>query len=327
MFRLMDLHVDVGTSLLSEKVFGGKGFLDAGPDAQFDLSKALSGRYSWVVSAVFPGTRFVDPGSGKVRVTFGCSRCITLEQVKAIVSVEKAFAGKVKVARRFEDLKAGMEGTLTLIIGLEGAYPLSEPADLIELSELGVKVLGLTWNVENGFAASCMSRKDYGLTGSGEELVKLANKLGVVVDLAHASEKTMLDVLSVSRKPVLISHTAAKALNDHPRNVSDEVLEELKRNGGVVGATLVPSFLRQDGKATLEDFVRHVMHFVEVAGPDHVGVGTDFLGIPSTPEGLENASKVQAVLEALLKEGLSESEVEGIAWRNAYRVLEASLPQ
>ncbi len=325
MFRLMDLHVDIGTSLVGGSKFGGKGFLDAGAGAQFDLEKAVRGGYSWVVSAVFPGTRFTDPLSGDVRVNFGCSRCVALEQVKAILTVEKAFKGRVKVAKGLTDLRNQSGNVLTFIVGLEGAYPLSEPEDLIEFAELGIKVLGLTWNVENGFAASCMSRKDYGLTGSGEELVKLANDLGVVIDLAHASEGTMLDVLKASRKPVLISHTAARAVNDHPRNVSDEVLQELRRNGGVAGITLVPQFLRKGGRAGVKDVVKHVMHFVEIAGADHVGIGTDFLGTPSTPVGVEDASKVQDLLEALMREGLSESEVEGIAWRNALRVFEASL--
>ncbi len=325
-FPVMDLHTDVGVALLTDNAFAGKGFRDGGPNSQLDLVKARLGGYRWVVSAVFPGLDITDPSDGGTRVTFGCARCVALEQVKAIISVTKAFPEKAFIVRTASDLDKASEDFLGLIIGLEGSYPLSEPEDLTEFFQLGVRVLGLTWNVENGFAASCMSRRDYGLTGSGEELVKLANELGVAIDLAHASVNTMLDVLKVSRKPVLISHTGAYSIRKHPRNTPDEVLRELKRNGGVVGVAFVPSFLREGGKAGIDDVVKHVMHFIEVAGEDHVALGSDFLGTSSLPEGLGSAAEVPKLLEALSREGLSDRAIEKVSWRNAYRVLKEVLP-
>jgi membrane dipeptidase len=323
----MDLHTDIGVALFTGNAFTGKGFEDGGPNSQLDLVKAHQGGYRWVVSAVFPGLDFTDPSTGKVRVTFGCSRCVTLEQVKAITSITRVFPKRTFIVSNASDLDKATEDSLGLIIGLEGSYPLSEPEDLIELFNLGIRVLGLTWNVENGFAASCMSKKDYGLTKSGEELVRLANELGVVIDLAHSSRNTMIDVLTISKKPILISHTAAKALNDHPRNVDDEVLSLLKKNGGVVGVAFVPSFLRKDGKASMKDVVDHAIHMVDVAGPEHVGIGSDFLGTESLPVDLPNASVIQKLLKALIAGGLSENVVEGIAWRNAYRVVMNVLPK
>ncbi len=324
--RVFDLHVDIGSALLNYEAFRKKGFNDAGPEAQLDLSKALAGGYKWLVPAIFPGTHFTDPLTGKARITFGCSRCISLEEFKAIASVIKGFNKTVSLIVSKEELNLPAN-RLGFVLGMEGSYPLTEPEDLIPYFAMGLRLLGLTWNVENGFAASCTSVRDYGLTKSGEELIQLANDLGVSIDLAHASHNTMRDVLNKSSKPVIISHTASYTLNNHVRNVKDDILELLSSNDGVVGVTFVPEFLNREGKAGIREVIKHILHFVEVAGINHVAIGTDYLGVSKLPTGLENASKIQELLKGLRISGLSKSDVERIAWKNAYRVFSQNLPK
>ncbi len=324
--RVFDLHVDVGSALLNYEVFREKGFKDAGERAQLDLSNALAGGYGWLVSAIFPGTTFTDPLTGKPRITFGCSRCISVEELKAIETVIQGFSDIVNLIVRKDELDLP-EGKLGFILGMEGSYPLMEPEDLIPYFRMGLRLLGLTWNIENGFAASCTSGYDYGLTKSGEKLIRLANDLGVTVDLAHASHKTMKDVLNKSSKPVIISHTASYKLNNHVRNVRDDILDYLVSNDGVVGISFVPEFLNHEGKAGIKDVVKHILHFVEVAGVNHAAIGTDYLGVSRLPEGLENASKIQSLLHELRDSGLSKNDIEKIAWKNSYRVFSKNLPK
>jgi len=324
--RIFDLHVDVGSALLNYEAFREKGFRDAGREAQLDLSKALAGGYRWLISAIFPGLSFTDPLTGKPRITFGCSRCISIEELKAIETIVQDFSNVVSLIMKRGELDLP-EGKLGFILGMEGSYPLREPEDLIPYFRMGLRLLGLTWNVENGFAASCMSSYDYGLTESGVKLVKLANDLGVTVDLAHASHNTMKDVLKKSSKPVIISHTASYEINNHVRNARDDILELLASNDGVVGVSFVPEFLNHEGKAGIQDVVKHILHFIEVAGVNHVAIGTDYLGVSRLPEGLENASKIQSLLQELKNSGLSRNDIEKIAWENSYRIFYNNLPK
>jgi len=324
--RIFDLHVDVGSALLNNEVFRERGFKDADEEAQLDLSKAIAGGYGWLVAAIFPGTTFTDPLTGKPRITFGCSRCISIEELKAVETIIQGFSDVVSLIIKRNELDIP-EDKLGFILGMEGSYPLMEPEDLIPYFRMGLRLLGLTWNAENGFAASCTSRYDYGLTESGRKLVRLANGLGVAVDLAHASHNTMKEVLNVSSKPVIISHTASYKLNNHARNVRDEIIELLNSNEGVVGVSFVPEFLNQGGRASVQDVVKHILHFVEVAGVDHVAIGTDYLGVSRLPEGLEDASKIQSLLQELRNSGLSKNDIEKIAWKNSYRVFSKNLPR
>jgi len=125
------------------------------------------------------------------------------------------------------------EDRVGLLLHLEGAYAIDRPYDLVLLRRLGLRSVGIAWNYNNQYGAGCLSRKDYGLTPEGEELVKTANRLGIIVDLAHASKRTAIEAAEASSKPVIVSHANVRAIVDSPRNVDDEVLEALHRNGGL----------------------------------------------------------------------------------------------
>ena len=214
----------------------------------------------------------------------------------------------------FERLKK----KIGLILGLEGAYPLREPDELEIFYKLGIRVLGLTWNVDNQYAASCMTSKDYGLTSLGEKLVEKALDYGLVIDLAHASPNTMKDVLSISEKPVIVSHTGLRKFNDSPRNVDDEIVELIKRNRGVIGIFFVSEFIRKN-KTSIEDIVEQIIYVKENFGVDILAIGSDFFGTDKLPKGLENIGKMEN-LAKLLEKVMSKEDVEKIFYKNALRV-------
>jgi membrane dipeptidase len=187
---------------------------------------------------------------------------------------------------------------------------------------LGARYLTLTHSTNIAWADSGTDKpKLGGLSAFGEEVVREMNRLGMLVDLSHTSPDTMLDAIRVSQAPVIFSHSDARALNDHGRNVPDDVLRLLPNNGGIVMVTFVPGFLKADGKATLADAANHMDHVRTVAGPDHVGIGSDFDGIPTVPVGLEDVSTYPALTAELLRRGWPDADIRKALGMNVLRVM------
>lgn len=142
----------------------------------------------------------------------------------------------------------------------------------------------------------------------------------MLVDLSHTSPETMDQVLDAVTAPVIFSHSSARGITEHPRNVPDRILKRLPENGGVVMVTFVPNFISQAPRATLDDVVKHIEHVVDVAGIDHVGIGSDFDGIDSTPVGLEDVSTFPALFLELSRRGWTEEQLMKLAGQNILRV-------
>jgi membrane dipeptidase len=243
----------------------------------------------------------------------------------------------VRDRRDLEHVAAGRPG---LILGIEGVSAFGQDAWLIDVfAQLGVRVVGLTWNEQNAFAHGC--DHDGGLTSLGEQLVDRLPGLGMVVDLAHASPQTVADVLA--RAPAgsaFVSHASCRAIYDHRRNLTDAQLAAVAEHGGIV--CLMPHPLVVDpARPTIEHFVDHIEHAVSVIGVDRVGLGGDFLQqiarslhwgdhvvegvkVDATLEGLEGPRDYPRLFEVLRDRGYSESDVEAIAGGNLLRFLAAS---
>ena len=232
------------------------------------------------------------------------------------------------------------------------------------MAELSMGYLTLTHNDDTPWADSATGDHPHGgLTRFGEEVIREVNRCGWLVDLSHTSDDTMRQAIEVSEAPVIFSHSSARALCDVPRNVPDDVLELVGRTGGVVMVTFVPSFVASEGAefnrvawaearrlraehpddpeavrtamdawfetnpapaATVSDVTDHIEHVREIAGIDHVGIGSDFDGAPTMPEGLEDVSRYPALFEELKSPGYCEKDLMKIAGRNVLRVIRES---
>jgi membrane dipeptidase len=236
-------------------------------------------------------------------------------------------------------LEAFRRGRIASVMGMEGGHAIENSLGALRsFFDLGARYMTLTHSANVDWADSCCEAPEHGgLTRFGEEVVREMNRLGMLVDLSHVSPETMHDALNIAQAPVIFSHSSARGVTDHPRNVPDDVLRRLPDNGGVVMVTFVPGFIseevkrfselpeaqrrgREEPRATLADVAAHLEHIRRIAGIDHVGIGGDFDGISSTPVGLEDVSTYPVLFAELSRRGWSEAELRKLAGENVLRV-------
>lgn len=248
----------------------------------------------------------------------------TLEQIDVVHRMVRKYPDTFELATTAGDVERIFKaGRIASLIGMEGGHSIDNSlATLRMFHAAGARYLTLTHSANVPWADSGTDMpKLGGLSSFGEEVVREMNRLGMMVDLSHTSPETMQDAIRVSEAPVIFSHSDARALNDHGRNVPDDVLRLLPKNGGIVMVTFVPGFLTKGGKATLADAANHMDHIRKVAGPDHVGIGSDFDGIQTVPAGLEDVSKYPALTAELLRRGWPEADVRKALGLNMLRVM------
>jgi membrane dipeptidase len=219
--------------------------------------------------------------------------------------------------------RAKAEGKVSGVLSLEGAEALEgDLAMLRTFYRLGLRALGLTWNFRNRAADGLAEiRTGGGLTEFGAALVREANRLGVILDVAHLAPAGVRDVLELSEAPVVASHANARALCDHPRNLTDEQLDGIAASGGLVAVTYVPAFLASPPEdASLEQVLDHVDYIVKAIGVDHVGLGSDFDGFDGVLPGLEDVLHLPALTAGLVARGYSDEKVGKILGGNYLRV-------
>jgi membrane dipeptidase len=227
---------------------------------------------------------------------------------------------------------ASEPGTVHTFYAFEGAGPLADDPDSLQLWEKrGLRIVGLVHTQANELASSSgdAEAKPFGLTERGRVFVRRAFALGLIVDVSHASDRAVADILSLANEVagvVVATHSNARALADHPRNLTDEQLRAIAATGGVIGVNFHGPFLARGRRARLEDVVKHIQHVRDVAGIEHVAIGSDFEGDIRPPEELRDASRFPALAGALAHAGFSASEVRRIFADNALRVLCAAAP-
>jgi membrane dipeptidase len=214
--------------------------------------------------------------------------------------------------------RAVASGKTAAVLSVENGEAIGDRLENLDtLYRHGVRILSLTWNGSNRLADGVGGTEHGGLTPLGRQVLARMQHLGIVVDVSHLSEVAFWQVLEATRGPVVATHSNAAAVHPHPRNLTDDQLQAIARRGGVVGVNFVPEFL---GGASLAHVVRHVRHMVEVMGPDHVALGSDFDGTSTTPEGLADVSHLPALTAALLRSGLRPEIVRKFLGENALRV-------
>jgi membrane dipeptidase len=353
---LVDTHNDV----LSQVVMEGMAMdQDLTGKAHTDLARLKKGGMDLQVFAVFCDE------------TYGPGRAFAFAnaQIDSLEAVAKRNPDKLQVVYSPEQMQAAIKaGKIAALTGVEGGHMLEEKLDNVDhFYQRGVRYLTLTWNNSTTWASSAADevkgngRK--GLTDFGKQIIQRMNHLGMLVDLSHVGEKTFYDVLETSTKPVLVSHSCSAALCPHSRNLTDEQLKALAKNGGVIHLNFFSEFLdstynqrvkafigkHQEDIKALEDkgvtgpalrsalyrqfpaetatlnpplsvLIDHIDHVVKVAGIDHVGLGSDYDGISSAPQGLEDVSTYSLITKALLERGYKKKDIEKILGGNFIRI-------
>lgn len=264
----------------------------------------------------------------------------TMEQIDFVHRLVRRYPDHLMLARTAADVEqAGRDGRVGSLLGAEGGHSIAGSLAVLHVfARLGVRYMTLTHNNNTPWADSATDEpRNDGLSEFGEAVVREMNALGMLVDLSHVAEATMRDALRVTDSPVIFSHSSCRAVTEHPRNVSDGILRRLPDNGGVIMVSFVPVFVSQDyaawwasgreGEAPpvgIEHVVAHLDHAREVAGIDHVGIGSDFDGFPAFPDGLGDVAGFARLRDALSAAGWSDADIRKVWSGNILRVLRAT---
>lgn len=231
-------------------------------------------------------------------------------------STDIAFAGSIKDLDRNRS-----EGKISAFLTVEeGGVIEGKLRNLEILHKIGVRLITLTWNYPNciGYPNFRWEHKDKGLTPFGEEAVAEMNRLGMLIDVSHLSDRGFYDVLRLSGKPFVASHSCSRAVTDHYRNLTDDMLRKLSERGGVTGLNIEPDFLGDCG--SIDAMVRHIRHMKNTAGIEGIAIGTDFDGT-SHMTAIKDIGSIDILFDALLKAGFSTGDIEKIMHKNAERVI------
>jgi membrane dipeptidase len=288
----------------------------------------------------------------------------TLDLRDAMQSVFDAHPDQIELATNAADIQRIVKsGKISAFLTIEGGHQIDDDLRVLRMYyKLGIRSMTLTHFKNNNWADSSTDTPAHnGLTPFGKDVVREMNRLGMLVDVSHVSDKTFYDALKVTTKPVIVSHSSMRSISDVPRNVTDDMLRALAKNGGVIGINFGEGFINSKdaealraaiktlssapalfGKelddyankdamneieahtkvaATVEDVVGHIDHAVKIAGIDHVGIGSDFDGITGPPNGLEDVSKMPNLIAALIKHGYSDADIKKIFGENYLRVI------
>ena len=289
-----------------------------------------------------------------------------IEQIDVTKRLIARYPGDLALALTADDVDAAIaNGRIASLMGMEGGHAIgSSLAVLRQTYDLGARYMTLTHSKNTPWADSATDEPEHdGLTDFGRDVIREMNRLGMLVDLSHVSEATMHDVLDVARAPVIFSHSGARAINGHARNVPDSVLARLPENGGVVMVVGLPAFLNEEARqwgarrdaeaarlaslwrgqdaeaqarlqtwlaanpmplATIGDMADHIDHVRTIAGIDAIGIGGDYDGMPTGPVGMEDVAGYPALFTELARRGYSQDALEAIAFRNMMRAMRAA---
>jgi membrane dipeptidase len=243
-------------------------------------------------------------------------------QLAKILEAENSFSHKLKIIRSINDLeeciKVKSAHKVYGFLEAEGAEIINGSLnELKRLYNMGLRILTLSWNQDNDICDSVAGEYPHnGLSSLGKEVIEKAELLGILIDVSHASDKTFEDVMAISRKPITASHSNARAVCGHRRNLTDSQILDIARIGGVIGINFCPSFIEKSGNADLLGIIRHIEYISALAGPHAIGLGADFDGIDNLPGGISGVEDVHKIVEELLRLNYSEEDVKGIAGGN-----------
>jgi membrane dipeptidase len=344
---VVDAHCDIAEAVLFEKY----DLLSRHDDHHVDLPRLQEGGIDAEFFSIF-----VHPESVDLTQFFPTA----LREIDLLQQAARASGGALQMARNADEVRENADkGVTSMLLGVEGGHlllPGTEEEQLAHLkafADRGVRYLTLSWSASSPLGGSTADDAGRGLTPFGRRVLAEMERLGIVADLSHGSDALFQDVIQAATRPVLLTHSAARALSNHPRNASDEMLRAVAKNGGAVCVDFSPTFLddrfrratqallqktkgMRNGEKTalyrkekppevpLSRLLDHIEHVARVAGIDHVCLGSDFDGAPMMPVGLEDASKLPALTAALRARGWPPQDLKKLLGENILRVLAAS---
>jgi len=348
---LIDGHNDIPDAIRARGGLDSVDFARLQPQLMTDIPKLRAGGVGAQFWAAYVPVTTIDSGPHPA--------VYALEQIDLIKRLCAKYPRDLAMAYRAADVERNFKaGKISCLIGIEGGHAIENSVGALRMfAALGVRYITLTHWRSLSWATASTDTAQRGLSALGRDVVREMNRVGIVVDLSHVNDATMSDALHATRAPVMFSHSSARALTGHARDVPDSILKLVPGNGGIVMVNFNPGFvseavrlyedsmesraraLRAAGaaatsvaestkawaarapKATLGQVADHIEHIRAVAGVDHVGLGSDFDGITEVPVGLEDVSKFPDLIAELLRRGWSEQDVRKVAGLNALRVL------
>ena len=284
------------------------------PRILVDLHKMTEGRQdATIMVAYLPQSLEEDPTAFADRI---------FDKIEEIVAQNSQY---IALARTPDDLWLNKHrGLKSIMLGIENGIALDGHLERLQhFKDRGIVYMTLCHNGDNDIcdSASRSNNTHGGVSAFGQQVIREMNRLGILVDMSHAGERSFYDALDISSVPIVCSHSSCRALCDHPRNLTDDQLRALAAKGGVAQITIYPGFLRRDSQATILDVMAHLEHAIQVVGIDHVGLGTDFDGDGGVP-GLASSSELLNFTRQLLARRYSEADIQKIWGGNFLRVMQ-----
>jgi membrane dipeptidase len=311
------LIVDMHTDALYAHVTGEKNITDESDVLEVDIPRLKKGGVDVEVFAIWPNPKLLTRG------TYGTFVLAAIDSLMRVCHDESA---SISLTLSPDDLlRAVTSGKIAALIGVEGGHALEGRMDMLDtFYTKGVRVLTITWNITNeiGDAQLDNHKPHNGLSAFGVEVIKRMNKLGMIIDVSHADERTLDDILQQSSVPIIASHSNARGLSGHKRNLTDEQIRAIAEKGGVIGVMFwSPALKSSGGDATITDVLDHIDYIVRLVGVDHVAIGSDFDGLlRNPPKGLEDATQFSNLTNGLLERGYALDDVQKIMGENFLRM-------
>ncbi len=323
--RVFDTHTDIWYDLSLKKEKGDNDVLRT-----YHLPRLKSGGVWGINAAVWTNPKIEDPMNRFIQMLGARSEQIELMNHKDFV-----------FAQRSDQIdKAAEEGKIAVISSIEGLIGIGKNVDfIIALYDLGFRIMSLTWNELNNLAAGCgCDDNSKGLTDLGKQAIKIIEKLGVIFDVSHLSERSFWDAMKIVQKPVIATHSNAFSLCPVPRNLKDDQIKAIAQSGGLIGISALPQIVDRENP-TIEKVVQHITYVASIVGVGHICLGFDFFDYlmkddslknvvqkqSQMTKGLEDTTKVPALLDLLQKNGFAKEEIEKISWLNFMNFLKNNL--
>lgn len=329
---VIDTHNDI-TSPIADEGFD-MGARDTSGRIQTDIPRMKEGGLDAEFFSIYVASSYAKDGGAARRA---------LQMMDGVYEQIRRHPGSLELAGTVADIRRiSKAGKIASLMGIEGGHAIEDSLPALRMFyRMGIRYMTLTHTNTNNWADSAGGisvkgeNRHSGLSDFGKDVVREMNRLGMMVDISHVSDETFNDCIEVSRAPLIASHSSCRALTNVPRNMSDEMLRALAKNGGVVMINFYNGFINTEyarpgmpaptkpaEKATLDMLMQHFEHAIKVAGIDHVGIGSDFDGVDGMlPPGMEDVTKLPTITYELLKRGYSEKDVRKVLGENLLRVM------